>query len=120
MEFAFHVAEMRRAPLHAVHAWHAPYLHGMPDAERARTRAEAERKLGELLEPWREKFPTVFVKEDLHEGRPAHVLVKAAAGAGLLVAGYRMRRAAISAHTGPVARAPIHHVREPVVPVPHE
>ncbi|MEY9490930.1 nucleotide-binding universal stress UspA family protein [Streptomyces calvus] len=119
--FAFHAAEMRRAPLRAIHAWHPPFSHGLPDAaERARTRAKAERELTELLGPWREKFPTVFVKEDLHEGRPAHVLVDAAAGAGLLVVGHRMRRAAIGAHTGPVAHALIHHVREPVVLVPHD
>ena len=110
-----------RCAARAIHAWHPPFSHGLPDAaERARTRAKAERELTELLGPWREKFPTVFVKEDLHEGRPAHVLVDAAAGAGLLVVGHRMRRAAIGAHTGPVAHALIHHVREPVVLVPHD
>lgn len=119
--FAFHAADMRHAPLRAVHAWHARVPHGLPDAaERARTKATAERELAELLEPWHAKFPAVSVKEGLHEGRPAHVLVDASAGAGLLVAGHRMRRAAIGAHTGPVAHALIHHVREPVVLVPHD
>ncbi|GKQ37908.1 universal stress protein [Streptomyces sp. A012304] len=121
LEFAFHAAEMRHAPLRVVHAWHAPLAHGLPDAAgRARTAAEAERDLAVLLEPWREKFPTVAVEDDLREGRPAHVLVDAAQGAGLLVVGHRMRRAAIGAHTGPVAHALIHHVREPVVLVPHD
>jgi nucleotide-binding universal stress UspA family protein len=121
VEFAFHAAEMRRAPLRAVHAWHVPFSYGVPDAaERARIRTGAERELAVLLEPWREKFPTVVVKEDLREGRPVHVLVSAAAGAGLLVVGSRRSRAPVGSRTGPVAHALIHHVREPVVLVPHD
>ncbi|MER5214397.1 universal stress protein [Streptomyces sp. NPDC002838] len=121
LEFAFHAAEKRRAPLRAVHAWHAPLSHGVPDAaERARIRTAAERELVELLVPWRQKFPSVVVKGELREGRPAHVLVGAAAGAGLLVVGRRRNRAAVGSRTGPVAHALIHHVREPVVLVPHD
>jgi nucleotide-binding universal stress UspA family protein len=120
LAFAFHAAELRRAPLRAVHAWHVPLTHGVPDAaERARIRGDAERELVALLEPWQEKYPTVSVIENLHEGRPAHVLVRAAGGAGLLVAGHRRRRAAVGSHTGPVAHALIHHVRCPVALVPH-
>ncbi|MGP4083889.1 universal stress protein [Streptomyces sp. KR55] len=55
------------------------------------------------------------------EGRPAHVLVPAAGGAGLLVVGRRRRRAAVGLHhPGPVAHALIHHVHCPVVLVPHD
>ncbi|MGW3498520.1 universal stress protein [Streptomyces sp. NPDC001020] len=121
LEFAFHAAELRGAPLRVVQAWHVPYIRGLPDAqERAQVKAEAERRLEVLLAPWREKFPTVFVRESPYEGRPAHVLVKAAAGAGLLVVGRRRRRPAALPHTGPVAHALIHHVMCPVALVPHD
>ncbi|MFI7296576.1 universal stress protein [Streptomyces sp. NPDC050121] len=61
----------------------------------------------------------VVVRENLHEGRAPHVLVRAAGGAGLLVVG-RRRRAALGLHTGPVAHALLHHVRRPVALVPHD
>jgi nucleotide-binding universal stress UspA family protein len=121
LEFAFHAAELRRAPLRAVHAWHVPLARGAVMAgERARLRQAADRRLTALLDPWRQKFPTVFVKENLHEGRPSQVLVRAAGGAGVLVVGHRRRRAAVGPHTGPVAHALIHHVARPVVLVPHD
>ncbi|KOU77427.1 stress-inducible protein [Streptomyces sp. MMG1533] len=121
LEFAFHAAELRRAPLRAVHAWHVPLTRGIPDTEtHARIRADAERELRALLQPWREKFPAVLVREALYEGRPAHVLVRAADGAGLLVVGRRRRRGTVGSHTGPVAHALIHHVSRPVVLVPHD
>ncbi|MFH8498614.1 universal stress protein [Streptomyces coeruleorubidus] len=46
-------------------------------------------------------------------------MVRAAAGAGLLIVGSR-RRAWVGPHTGPVAYALIHHVHCPVVLVPHD
>ncbi|CAM5448726.1 putative Universal stress protein [Streptomyces afghaniensis 772] [Streptomyces afghaniensis] len=121
LDFAFHAAELRRAQLRAVHAWRVPFSHGFADAEaRARRRAEAEHELAELLAPWREKYPTAVVKEELHEGWPTHVLVRAAAGAGLLVVGSRRRRAVVGPHAGPVAHALIHHMPCPVALVPHD
>ncbi|MFI8891638.1 hypothetical protein [Streptomyces paradoxus] len=33
-------------------------------------------ELAELLAPRREKYPTAVVKEELHQGWPAHVLVR--------------------------------------------
>ncbi|EFL29908.1 stress-inducible protein [Streptomyces viridochromogenes DSM 40736] len=120
LDFAFHAADLRRAPLRAVHAWRVPVSHGLPDAEaRARIRGVAERELAALLAPWREKYPTAVV-EELHEGWPAHVLVRAASGAGLVVAGSRGRRTAFGPHTGPVVHALIHHVHCPVALVPHD
>jgi nucleotide-binding universal stress UspA family protein len=121
LDFAFREAELRHAPLRAVHAWHMPYTRALPGIEeRTRMRERAERELTELLAPWQAKYPGVIVRENLHEGRAAHVLVRAAGGAGLLVVGRRRRRAAIGSHTGPVAHALIHQVRRPVVVVPHD
>jgi len=121
LEFAFRAAELRRAPLRVVHAWNVPLSHGIPDAEEhARMREVTQRELTALLDPWSEKFPAVFVRETLYEGRPAHVLVRAAQGAGLLVVGHRRRRTAVGPYTGPVAHALIHHVNRPVALVPHD
>lgn len=120
LQAAFDAAELRRAPLRVVHAWHAPFPHGFKDrTEHARAREQAERELADLLEPWRDKHPAVQVKGELHEGRPAHVLVHATAGACLVVVGHRTRRAGTGPHTGAVAHALIHHVHGPVVLVPH-
>jgi len=121
LDFAFRAAELRQAPLRAVHAWHAPRARGGPGAEEStRARAQAERELMETLGPWCAKYPDVVVRENLHEGRAAHVLVRAAGGGGMLVVGRRKRRTAIGPHTGPVAHALIHHVSRPVVLVPHD
>ncbi|MFE4412089.1 universal stress protein [Streptomyces sp. NPDC056821] len=120
LDFAFRAAELRRAPLRVVHAWHVPLTHGLPDARtRGSFRQEAERELAALLEPWRQKFPAVYVAETLHEGRPAHVLPRAVSGSGLLVVG-RRRKYPVIAHAGPVAHALVHHVTRPVVLVPHD
>ncbi|MDH6431968.1 nucleotide-binding universal stress UspA family protein [Streptomyces sp. SAI-144] len=121
LDFAFRTAELRQAPLRAVHAWHVPLTQPMPGTEeRALIRAEVERELAALLEPWRAKYPAVAVRENLHEGRPAHVLVRATNGAGLLVVGHRRRRGAVGSYTGTVAHALIHHVTRPVALVPHD
>ncbi|MGW2768224.1 universal stress protein [Streptomyces sp. NPDC001275] len=120
LDFAFRAAELRRAPLRVVHAWHVPLTHGLPDARtRGSLRQEAERELAALLAPWRQKFPAVYVAETLHEGRPAHVLPRAVSGSGLLVVG-RRRKYPVIAHAGPVAHALVHHVTRPVVLVPHD
>ncbi|WP_240123938.1 universal stress protein [Streptomyces sp. MUM 136J] len=121
LDFAFRAAELRHAPLRALHVWHAPVTHVLPDAEqRGRMRAAAQRELTGRLDPWRRKYPTVVVREAVPEGRPAHVLVRAAGGAGLLVIGTRRRRRPAGTHTGPVAHALVHHVRCPVALVPHD
>ncbi|WP_416981346.1 universal stress protein [Streptomyces sp. T028] len=121
LDLAFREAELRRAPLCAVHAWHMPLTGAAAGAEeRTRIREEAERGLTRLLEPWRVKHPGVVVRENLREGRAAHVLVRAAVGSGLLVVGRRRRAAAVGSHTGPVAHALLHHVLRPVVVVPHD
>lgn len=102
LDFAFHTAALRNAPLRAVHAWHMPFSHRLPDAEqRARAREAAENRLSDLLAHWRRTYPGVVVRENLHEGRPAHVLVRAAGGAGLLVVGNRRNTGAEDARTGP-------------------
>ncbi|MFD0318356.1 universal stress protein [Streptomyces flavalbus] len=122
LAFAFRAADLRRAPLRAVHAWHLPFAHALPDAaeRQARLRDSAAHELTELLLPWREKFPKVPVLEICHEGRPAHVLVPAATNTSLLVVGLRRHHTPPTPRTGPVAHALIHQVRCPVALVPHD
>jgi nucleotide-binding universal stress UspA family protein len=121
LDFAFRAAELRWASLEAVHAWHVPLGRiGPGNGERERIREEAARELTALLAPWRAKYPSVRVRQTLHEGRAAHVVARAAEAAGLLVVGRRRRRIAVGSHTGPVAHALIHHVHRPVALVPHD
>jgi nucleotide-binding universal stress UspA family protein len=118
--YAFGSAERRGAPLVAVHTWQASRLPGVPDAKAAAAAREAaEQALAAALLPWREKFPSVEVRERLERGRPAQRLPRAAADAGLLVVGRRTRRGRLGTHTGPVAHAAMHHARCPVAVVPH-
>ncbi|MEV3860634.1 universal stress protein [Streptomyces sp. NPDC050095] len=121
LEFAFRAAEFRHAPLRVVHAWRHPLGPARSGAgERAATWAAAQSELAAALQPWREKFPGVFVHETLAQGRAPHEVTKAAGGSGLLVVGRRIRRAATGSHLGPVTHAAIHHVTCPVVVVPHD
>ncbi|AVV47740.1 universal stress protein [Streptomyces sp. ID05-04B] len=121
LAFAFETATPRAAPLRVVHAWQLPY---MPTAAEAKARkavsAAAEKALASVLGPWREKYPTVEVRELAGEGRPAQRLLDATQDAGLLIVGRRIRPAKLGVHTGPVAHAVMHHVRCPVAIVPHE
>ncbi|UXY32288.1 universal stress protein [Streptomyces sp. HUAS TT20] len=119
--FAFESASMRSAPLLVVHAWHVPYA---PAAEAAAmslaAQRTAEQELARALQPWRQKYPTVEVRTLVEHERPAQQLLHAAQDAGLLVVGRRSRPARLGARTGPVAHAVMHHVRCPVVIVPHD
>lgn len=121
VEFAFREAELRRTALRVVHAWHVPYTIGLPGPEhRALVRTEAERRLGSLLRPWRERFPSVFVHEIAAEGGAAREVVRVTRGAGLLVVGRRARRHPFGSRTGSVAHALIHRVSCPIAVVPHD
>ncbi|MFH8468202.1 universal stress protein [Streptomyces sp. NPDC017991] len=64
-------------------------------------------------------FPEVSVTATVREGRAATELVRASAGACLVVVGRRTQEGRFGAHLGPVAHAVLHHVRCPVVVVPH-
>ncbi|MER6418273.1 universal stress protein [Streptomyces sp. NPDC001137] len=121
LAFAFESAALRSAQLQVLHAWHVPYA---PPAAAATMSAAAqqaaETALDGALQPWREKYPTVKVLALVENGRPAQQLLHAAQNAALLVVGRRHRPARLGAHTGPVAHAVMHHVRCPVVIVPHD
>ncbi|MGW1893195.1 universal stress protein [Streptomyces sp. NPDC002004] len=123
LEFAFGEAHLAGAPLHVLHAWHLPGIHG--EAEPPAGEAEAagqgvESALAAALAPWREKFPGVDVLARAVEGRPVHVLTRASETADLLVVGRPTRDAPEGGRLGRIARAAIHHGPCPVAVVPDD
>ncbi|MFD7815466.1 universal stress protein [Streptomyces sp. NPDC059785] len=123
VEFAFEAARVRDARLNIVHAWRAPRLSpgpgeiGLLDA--AQCAEEWRGFLSALLRPWREKYPGVRVLETVVEDRPSRAVVRAAAGAALLVVGHRLPERPAGPRTGRVTHAAIHHAGCPVAVVPH-
>ncbi|MFF0745436.1 universal stress protein [Streptomyces sp. NPDC004111] len=116
LEYAFGAAAARRTALHVVHTWTLsapPRLpaRGVPDQGE-----EKLRRLAAVLTPWQHKFPGTEVVPRVVHGRAGHHLLKASAGAGLLVIG---RSAEAGPRLGATAHSVIHHVPRPVVVVPH-
>jgi nucleotide-binding universal stress UspA family protein len=115
--FAFEEASLRGLGLTAVHAWSEP---AVADAtlplvyDLGDLRDRAARLLSESLAGWREKYPDVDVLSQIVRGRPARVLVEAAAGAALLVVGSRGRGGFTGLLLGSVSNAVLHHAAAPV------
>ncbi|WP_327730865.1 universal stress protein [Streptomyces sp. NBC_00487] len=132
IEFAFEAARRYGAALHVVHAFRATRTGGaglgadmepgpgLPVAPAGpELLAAREHAVVATLRPWCEKFPGVAVTETVSEERAATTLVRASAGAALLVVGRRTRAGRLGPHTGPVTHAVLHHVGCPVAVVPH-
>ncbi|MDQ0681729.1 nucleotide-binding universal stress UspA family protein [Streptomyces achromogenes] len=124
LDFAFHTAAARGAPLVAVHGRSVPLHARMPwGADHAVTEEmtkDARTSLSDALRPWQEKYPQVEVTESIRLASPAKAVVRAAEGASLLVVGRRAHRRGTGHHLGPIAQAAIHHGRCPVAVVPHD
>ncbi|WP_107101881.1 universal stress protein [Streptomyces silaceus] len=125
IEFAFQAARLRDARLRVVSAWTGPSMFTLGPGEIGlvdSTEREAEWRgfLTAVLYAWRDKYPRVPITESLMEGGATAPLVRATAGAGLLVVGRRApERPQLGPHAGPVAHAVIHHAACPVAVVPH-
>ncbi|RKN03785.1 universal stress protein [Streptomyces radicis] len=125
ISFAFEAAAHHATTLRVVHVWQPPTLHAYSPEEAAPDRradlgARRARTLNEALRPWRARHPGVEVTEEVLIGHPTHHLVRAAAGAALLVVGRRTREAALGPRIGPVTHAALHHSPAPVAVVPHD
>ncbi|MDN3028455.1 universal stress protein [Streptomyces sp. S.PB5] len=121
---AFEEAAMREVPLRALYAWTptGPALRTYPITSRPygpspRAR-HAERRLTEVLMPWRQKFPEVRVEEVCLEDIPAGAVTAATRHAALAVLGHRVQPAA-GPRLGPVAHATVRAAACPVLLVPH-
>lgn len=124
LDFAFHTAAARGAPLQAIHGRSVP-LHarvpwGVDHNVTEEITRDALKELGKALRPWREKYPHVDVADGIRLETPAKAVVRATEGAALLVVGRREHRPGLAPHLGPVAQAAIHHGRCPVAVVPHD
>jgi nucleotide-binding universal stress UspA family protein len=120
LTFAFEEAALRKASLIAIHSWQ------LPDSDVSRAgpvpsapagyiqETETAKRLEQLLDEWRAKYPDVPVSQELVHGHPGRALVGLSARADLVVLGRR------SAHHGPasVMHAVLSHAHGPVVTVP--
>jgi nucleotide-binding universal stress UspA family protein len=120
LDFAFEAAALRRARLLVVHAVSLPIAAaGLPPAAAsavAAVAAESERRLGEMLNRWREKYPDVEARVDVVRSHPAHILASLSARADLVVVGRHgapggpggssIQHAVLGHASGPVAIVP--------------
>jgi nucleotide-binding universal stress UspA family protein len=118
-EFAFAAAAARDVPLVAVHAWWdpvvGPVLARLVDVEAVES--DERRLLAERLEGWRAKYPGVRVETVVSRDFPAHVLLRQATQAQLLVVGSRGRGELGGLVLGSVSNALVHRARCPVAVV---
>lgn len=123
LEYAFAYAARRWARVHALHAWHMPALtpYAAAYASLVKDVFEAEREaVRQALEPWREKYPAVEVRETTVCGHPVPMIRDAAAAADLVVVGSHGRGPLGSAVLGSVSHGVLRHARCPVAVVrPH-
>ncbi|MFC8272718.1 universal stress protein [Streptomyces sp. NPDC057271] len=124
LAFAFETAAARGVPLQVVHGRslpiHARTPWGVDHHVTREITEDAQKQLGQVLRPWREKFPGLEPADAVRLESPAEAVVRAAEGAELLVVGRRKHLPALAPRLGPVAHAALHHVRCPVAVVPHD
>ncbi|MFE8976082.1 universal stress protein [Streptomyces cyaneofuscatus] len=124
LAFAFGEAARRDEELRIVHSWSPSPAYGytaiLDPGVGSGLGRKATEGLGEMVRPWRSKFPAVPVTEQAVVGPAAAALVDASRSAGLLVVGRRSRRSPVGPHLGHVAHAAIHHSPAPVAVVPFE
>jgi nucleotide-binding universal stress UspA family protein len=119
--FAFEEADLRRAPLVALHAWTHPVSDASGDmapltCEDADVEAQRARLLAEALAGWQIKYPDVVVRQELVRREARRALVEATHGAQLAVVG--SRGGGGFALLGSVSEAVLHHAACPVAVVP--
>ncbi|MDI2125430.1 universal stress protein [Yinghuangia seranimata] len=124
---AFEEAELRHAPLHAVHAWSLPPVpsFGMqslpvPADDKAFTAAQrdAESMLSLAVAPFRAEFPGVEVTAEVVHRPPVGAIVDLSDGARLTVVATHARRHDIGRTIGDVTYSALHHARSAVLMVP--
>ncbi|HEX6231839.1 MAG TPA: universal stress protein [Jiangellaceae bacterium] len=117
LERAFAEAVAHRSSVRAIYAWppvsSAEGIYGMRlDAD------EARKQLADTVAPVADRYPAVKVTEEVSEGHPVGVLVRASGNADLLVVGRRGRGGFASMLLGSVSRGVLHHAKCPVMVVP--
>ncbi|AEV83300.1 stress protein [Actinoplanes sp. SE50] len=109
--FAFEQAVVRGVPVRAVHGWSPPDGRDLLCDTNLRAIADERGRLEAMVECWRRRYPRVPVSAEVVVGSPGEVLAQAAAGAQLVVAGARARRALRVALRPSVGRHLLHRAR---------
>ncbi|UUU19024.1 universal stress protein [Streptomyces sp. DSM 40750] len=125
MDFAFAEAELRKAPLVALHAW-TTWNASLPAPQDASTpyanppgalAGEEERLLSEALAGRQERYPGVVVEHRVVHGGTREALMEASQSAQLVVVGARGRGGFAGLLLGSVSQALLHHAHCPVAVV---
>lgn len=123
VEFAFAEADRRGVSLLAVHTWMYPASYSgfmvMPPDDSVERNDEEIRDLTEVLAAALKEYPDVKVFTEVGMDEPATALVRASAGAGLVVLGANRHRNRFALQIGRVAQQVLHHAHAPVAVVPH-
>lgn len=118
--YALEEADLRGAPLVAVHAWSYPAPVGVDlpwGFDDGAAERHAEQLLDDAVSRWTAKYPQVEVIRRLNPSRPSAALVDESARAQLVVVGCRGRGALRGLLLGSVSHAAIHHAECPVMVV---
>lgn len=119
----FAEAELRRAPLVAVHTWTGPVSAGPGDFlplvyDADEIEGLEARVLSEALSGYPQKFPDVKMSERVVQRRPAATLVELSQGAQVVVVGSRGRGGFKGLLLGSVSQQVLHHAGCLVLIVP--
>lgn len=119
LAFGFEEASLRGVGLTALHAWDTKRAEPVvaPSSLADDAVGDETRAVSESLAGWREKFPDVDVRVIVVRQNAAAALVKASAGAELLVVGSRGRGGFKSLLLGSVSHAALHHSHCPITVV---
>ena len=117
LAFAFEAADLRRAPLLAVHAWRELFIDPVtfPSLDWDVVEQEEQAELAERLAGWQEKYPEVAVQRLVVRDRPARVLVEQSAHAQLVVVGSHGCGGLAGLVLGSVGHAVLHRAGCPAV-----
>jgi nucleotide-binding universal stress UspA family protein len=109
--FAFEQAAVRGVPVRAVHGWSPPDGRDLLCDTNLRAIDEERGRLESVVGCWRRRYPGIPVSAEVVVGSPGEVLAQAAAGAQLVVAGARGRRALRALLRPSVGRHLLHRAR---------
>ena len=122
LRWTMRYARMTGATVRVVTVWHFPSSFGwgpVPAIPEMDLEADARAALKETIEAVADTGAPVTIQTEVVEGPPALMLLRAAAGADLLVVGSRGHGAFAGMLLGSVSEHCVHHATCPVVVIRH-